>query len=128
VRNERVIFNKHYFLVYFYLVSPTIPKTSEDTIMANSPSLAMGLLMFDNINYNEFFHQQQTSSFIRSLSNVVAPFIFDDQSSQLFEYGYDQCATNTNMQYWSGKTIDDTYIKCELEQELASIDAIINDF
>jgi hypothetical protein len=32
------------------------------------------------------------------------------------------------MQYWSGKTIDDTYIKCELEQELASIDAIINDF
>jgi len=96
--------------------------------MANSPSLAMGLLMFDNINYNEFFHQQQTSSFIRSLSNVVAPFIFDDQSSQLFEYGYDQCATNANMQYWSGKTIDDTYIKCELEQELASIDAIINGF
>jgi hypothetical protein len=104
------------------------PKTSEDTIMANSPSLAMGLLMFDNVNNNEFIHQQQPSPFSRSLSNVVAPFIFDDESAKLFDYEYDQCSTNTNTQYWPTKTFDDTYIKYQLEQELASIDALINDF
>jgi hypothetical protein len=88
--------------------------------MANSPSLAMGLLMFDNVNNNEYFHQQQQSSpFNRSLSNVVAPFIFDNESSQLFEYEFDQYST---------KTIDDKLFKYQLEEELASIDALINDF
>jgi hypothetical protein len=92
--------------------------------MAHSPTLAMGLLMFDNVNTNEFFHQQQLSPFSRSLSNVVAPFIFDDESAKLFDYEFDQ-----NTQYWPTKTtIDDTYIKYQLEQELASIDALINDF
>ncbi len=96
--------------------------------MANSPSLSMGLLMFENVNNNEFFHQQQPSPFTRSLSNVVAPFIFDDESAQLFEYEYDQCSTKTNMQYWPTKPINDTYIKYQLDQELASIDALIDDF
>lgn len=104
------------------------PKTSEDTIVANSPSLAMGLLMFDNVNSTEFFHQQQPSPISRSLSNVVAPFIFDDETAKLFEYEYDQCSTNINMQYWPVKSINDTYMKYELEQELASIDALINDY
>jgi hypothetical protein len=99
-----------------------MPKTSEDTIMANSPSLAMGLLMFDNVNCNEFFHQPQQSPFIRSLSNVVAPFTFDDESARLFEY------ENSNMQYWPIKTMDDTFIKCQLEHELASIDALFSDY
>ena len=99
-----------------------MPKTSEDTIMANSPSLAMGLLMFDNVNNNEFFYQQQPSPpFNRSLSNV-APFIFDDESAQIFNY------ENPNMQYWPIKTMDDTFIKCQLDQELASIDALFVDY
>ncbi|CAF1373984.1 unnamed protein product [Rotaria sordida] len=114
------------------LVSPTMPKTSEDTIMVQSPSLAMGLLMSDNTtttnNNNEFCHQQQLSPFARTLSNVVAPFIFDDESLQLFEHKYDQCQTNLPMQYWPNKIIDDTYIKYQLEQELASIDALIDEF
>ncbi len=96
--------------------------------MVNSPSLAMGLLMFENVNSNEFVHQQQSSPFIRSLSNVVAPFIFDDESTKLFEYEYDQRSTNINMQYWPTKPINDTYIKYQLEQELASIDELFNDF
>jgi hypothetical protein len=87
--------------------------------MANSPSLAMGLLMFDQVNNNEFSYQQQPSFFIRSLSNVVSPFIFDDQSDQLFQYEFDQ---------WSTKPISDTYMKYHLEDDLASIDALINDF
>jgi PAS domain-containing protein len=103
------------------LVSPTIPKTSEDTILANSPSLSMGLLMFDNGNTNEFFHQQQSPPFNRSFSNV-APFTFDDESARLFEY------ENPNMQHWPIKTDDDTYIKCQLDQELASIDALFFDY
>jgi PAS domain-containing protein len=98
------------------------PKTSEDSIMANSPSLAMGLLMFDNVYTNEFSHQQQPSPVSRSLSNVVAPFIFDDESAQLFAY------ENPNMQFWPIKTMDDTFIKCQLEHELASIDALFNDY
>ncbi|CAF1461839.1 unnamed protein product [Adineta steineri] len=111
------------------LVSPSMPKTSEETIMAHSPSLSMGLLMFDNgSNSNDFFHQQHPSPFTRSLSNAVAPFIFDNESSQLFQYEYDQYSADTNMQYWTTKTVDDTYMKCQLEQELASIDALINDF
>jgi len=127
VRIENYLSNEHDFLFHiFFLVSP---KTSEDTIMANSPSLAMGLLMFDNVNNNEFFHQQQLSPpFARSLSNVVAPFIFDDEPAQLFEYKYDQCSKNTNTQYWPPKTIEDIYMKYQLEQELASIDALINEF
>jgi hypothetical protein len=96
--------------------------------MANSPSLAMGLLMFDNVNNNEFFHRQQPSPFSRSLSNVVAPFIFDDESAPVFKYEYDQCSTSTNTQYWPRKTIDSTYIEYQLEQELASIDELFNDF
>ena len=96
--------------------------------MANSPSLAMGLLMFDNVNSNEFFQQQQPSPISRSLSNVVAPFIFDDESAKLFDYEFEQCSTNTSTQYWPTKTIDETYIKYQLEQELASIDALINDY
>ncbi|UJR09105.1 hypothetical protein I4U23_013352 [Adineta vaga] len=111
------------------LVSPPMPKSSEDSIVADSPSLSMGLLMFDSNNSNESFQQQQQSSPItRSLSNVVAPFIFDDETAQLFQYQYNQYSTNSNMYYWSSKTIDDTYMKYQFEQELASIDALINEF
>jgi len=104
------------------------PKTSEDSIMANSPSLAMGLLMFEHVNNHEHFYQQQSSPFSRSLSNVVAPFIFDDQSNQFVDYEYDQCSENTNSSYWSSKSINETFIKYELDQELANIDALINEF
>ncbi|CAF2987649.1 unnamed protein product [Rotaria sp. Silwood2] len=110
------------------VVSPTMPKISEDTIMVQSPSLAMGLLISDNINNNEFCHQQQLSPFTRTLSNVVAPFIFDNESLRLFENEYDSCPTSLPMQYWPMKIIDDTYIKYQFEQELASIDALINEF
>jgi len=91
------------------------PKASEDTIMANSPSLAMGLLMFDNVDHNTC--QQRSPSFTRSLSNVVAPFIFNDESAQFFDIDY---CPNT--------TFDDTFMKLQLEQELASIDALIDEY
>ncbi|CAF0918279.1 unnamed protein product [Adineta ricciae] len=114
------------------LVSPPMPKPSEDSLMADSPSLSMGLLMFDNVNNNECSpqqqQQQQPSPISRSLSNVVAPFIFDDETSELFQYQYGQGSTNAPIQYWPSKVIDDTFIKYQFEQELASIDALINDF
>lgn len=107
-----------------------MPKTSEDHLMADSPSISMGLLMFDNANSNEsVHHQQQPSPVAGSLSNVVAPFIFDDETAQLFQYQYDQCVGNAvDGHYWPGKTFDDNFIKYQLEQELASIDALIDDF
>lgn len=98
------------------------PKASEDSIMANSPSLAMGLLMFDNVNSNDYICQQQTSpTFVRSLSNVVAPFIFDNQSPQFFDFEYEQSMNKIS-------DMDDTFAKYQLEQELASIDALINEY
>ena len=108
-----------------------MPKPSEDTLMADSPSLSMGLLMFDNVNSYECSpqqQQQQPSPISRSLSNVVAPFIFDDETSELFQYQYGQGSTNAPVHYWPSKVIDDTFIKYQFEQELASIDALINDF
>ena len=113
-------------LFFSFLLTLVSPKTSEDAIMANSPSLAMGLLMFDHVNNNEYIHHQQSSPVSRSLSNVVAPFIFDDQSAQFYEY--DQYSANTNSSYWSPKPINETFIKYELEHEIASIDDLINEF
>jgi PAS domain-containing protein len=110
------------------LVSPTMPKASEDSIMAESPSLDMGLLMPDNFNTGELCHQQELSPVTRSLSNDVAPFVFDFDSSKLFEYEYGQCPNNLTMEYEQKTIVDDRYIKYQLEQEIASIDALINEF
>jgi hypothetical protein len=105
------------------LVSSSVSKTSEDTIVAASPSLAMGLLMFENINSNDFIHQQQYSPFHRSLSNVVAPVDINGESWQhLFdEFEFNQYSTGTDFQYWSTKPTDNTFLDCHSEQGLASI-------
>ena len=83
----------------------------------------MGLLMFDHVNHHEYFPQSsQPSTFARSLSDFVAPFIFDDEPIKLWDYEYAPCATNT--QYWPRKITDPTYTKYQLDQELANIDAL----
>ncbi|CAF2059127.1 unnamed protein product [Rotaria magnacalcarata] len=110
------------------LVSPSMPKASEDNIFVSSPSLAMGLLLPECACKDELCHGQQLSPFARSLSQVVAPFIFDDESAQVFQHQYEQFATHAPREYWQEKLIDDTYMKHQLEQELASIDALVNEF
>jgi PAS domain-containing protein len=108
--------------VNFASSSSSTSKTSEDTIMANSPSLAMGLLMFDNTFTNEVTHQQQHSPFNRSLSNVVAPINVDDQSwQQLFDFDYDQYPTTTDLQYWPTKSFEDAFVECQSEQGLRNV-------
>jgi hypothetical protein len=103
-------------------VSSSISETSENTIVANSPSLAMAILMFENINSNDFIHQQQYSPFHRSLSNVVAPVNFNDESwQQLFDFECSQYETTTGFQYCPTKSIGDTFIECQSEPGLASI-------
>ncbi|CAF3422294.1 unnamed protein product [Rotaria socialis] len=109
------------------LASPSVPKASEDNIFVLSPSLAMGLLWPECVCKDEPCHGQQLSPVTRSLSQVVAPVIFDDESAQVFQHQYEQCATHVPLEYWQENLIDDTYMKYQLEQELASIDALINE-
>lgn len=113
------------FLV-FILVSP---KASEDAIVANSPSLAMGLLMPEPVNFVDCFSVQQSSlsssSFVRSLSNV-APFIFDDQIGKTWDYEYQPTTNQTS--YWPKKITDEDFFKLEFEQEIANIDALFNGY
>ena len=104
-------------------------KTSEDAILAHSPSLAMGLLMSDNGSYTELNQQLQLSPLNRSLSQVVAPFIYSDESSPELENQYEQPIISLPTDYRHEKiTDDDAFLKYQLEQELASIDALIDEY
>jgi PAS domain-containing protein len=88
-------------------VSASISKTSEDTIVANSPSLAMGLLMSDNTTTIDFINFQQCSPFHRSLSNVVAPVNIDDESwQQLLNFDFNQYSNTTDFSYCPTKSFD----------------------
>jgi len=103
------------------LVSSSISKTSEDKIMANSPSLAMGLLMFENINNVGFNYQQEYSPIDRSLSNVVAPISISSESIlQLPDdfFIYNQCST---------KYIDELFPESRAEQLEFNADYCIDD-
>lgn len=96
--------------------------------MAGSPTLDMGLLMPEHANSNESSPRQQLSPVTRSLSQAVAPFTFDFESQRLFDYEYGQCSKNLNFDYGEQNLFDDIYIKYQLEQEIASIDALVNEF
>lgn len=84
--------------------------------MADSPSLDMGLLMLASE-----LHPQQFSPINRSLSNLVAPFVFDDADyTQIFSHGFEQ--------YPSNETFADQPMKYSWTDELASIDALMFDY
>jgi hypothetical protein len=104
------------------LVRSSISKTSEDSVMANSPSLIPGLLVFDDTTSNDFI--QQYSPFSRSLSNFVAPVSFDDEFwEQLFGYDnsqYSSPTTATDLEYLSTKFFDHAFNECQSEEGLAS--------
>jgi hypothetical protein len=75
--------------------------------VANSPSLAMGLLVSDNTTTIDFINSQQCSPFHRSLSNVVAPVNFDDESwKQLLNFDFNQYSNTTNFSYCPTKSFD----------------------
>ena len=65
-----------------------MPKTSEDTLVADSPSLASKLLIFDNASqYSDA--DQQHSPLSRLLSDLVAPIDVNDQPwADLFDFTY----------------------------------------
>jgi hypothetical protein len=101
-------------------VPSSISKASEDTIMANSPSLAMGLLI--STNTYDFTHVQQYSPFHRSLSNVVAPVNVHDESwRQLFDLDYNQYSITTDRPYCPTKLFDDAFIEYQSGLELGDI-------
>ncbi|CAF2485566.1 unnamed protein product [Rotaria sp. Silwood2] len=102
-------------------VPSSISEASKDSIMAHSPSLAMGLLIFDNGKSNDFTQQQQCSTFSRQLSNVVAPVNFNDEFwEQLFNVDYNPDPAPANFQYWPTDSFNDTFISCQSDFELAS--------
>jgi hypothetical protein len=84
--------------------------------MADSPSIAMGLLMLDSE-----CHPQQSSPINRSLSNLVAPFVFNDVDyARIFCPDFEQYSIN--------KVFDDQSMKYAWTDELASIDALMFDY
>ena len=88
--------------------------------MADSPSLAMGLLMLDAEHKAEC-HPQQYSPINRSLSNLVAPFVFDD--------GYDaQAFSHDFEQFFAHKTFDEQSTKYAWTDEFASLEALMYDY
>jgi hypothetical protein len=88
----------------------------------NSPSLANGLLMFDNASSDESNHHQQHSPFNRTLSTFVAPINVNDESwQQLFDFDYAQPSATTDLQLWPTKFFDDAFVECQSEQGLANI-------
>jgi hypothetical protein len=114
------IFTLISFFFFVILVPSSISKASEDTIVANSPSLAMGLLI--STNTYDFTHVQQYSPFHRSLSNVVAPVNVHDESwRQLFDLDYNQYSITTDRPYCPTKLFDDAFIEYQSGLELGDI-------
>ena len=109
--------NSRLFDFFALLVPRSVPKASEDTVVAHSPSLSGGLLTFDNVSSSDFF--QQYSPFNRSLSNVVAPVKLLDQSwPDFFDINNEQ-----QFPVESGFQFDtiDFFDQCPTGQGLASL-------
>jgi PAS domain-containing protein len=102
-------------------VSASASKTSDESIMANSPSLDRGLLIFDNTNSNDATYHQQHSPVHRSLSNVVAPVNVHDESwRRLFDLEYTQYSATTDLECWS-KSFDDVFTEYQSGPGLENI-------
>ncbi|CAF0882523.1 unnamed protein product [Adineta steineri] len=106
----------------------SISKTSEDAIMANSPSVTdMGFLIFDNFLDSDFTHQQQCSPINRTLSNDVAPVsILDESWQQLFGIDYNQHTSSSlsataDFQCWPTKSCDEIFNSDQIDVELNDI-------
>ena len=116
--------NEHFFLSltrekqrdeHFFLSSAS-PRTNEDRFIPDSPTLDMGLLISGNETKYET-RSNQSSPSARSLSNGVAPFTFDGESLPSFHF---QPEVNP--------MIDENLIKTTWADDLASIDALMNEF
>ena len=110
------------------LVSSSISKTSQDTIMANSPSLDMGLLMSDYPYSDDFTCYQPYSSVHRSLSNAVAPVDVTDESwldSFNFDFDCNQYLLTTDLSTSPTKSFDDDFITSLLGDGLEDL---LNEF
>ena len=105
----------HVVLLASFASSPTM----EDPLVATSPSLSGGLLIFDPVRSNSSVYQQQSSSspFSRSLSDVVAPVSVKDESwPLLYPLECDNQATEPCYAYGPM-----TYLSGHSDQELENI-------
>ncbi|CAF0771376.1 unnamed protein product [Rotaria sp. Silwood1] len=104
------------------LASTCVSEASKDSIMAYSPSLAMGLLTDDNGKTNDFSYQHQYSPFSRQLSNFVAPVNVNDEFwEQLFNVDCNPpYPTSPNFEYGPTDSFNNTFTPCQIDLELAS--------
>jgi len=78
---------------FSFILVPSIPKTSEDAIVAHSPTLDMGILA-DHFDFSAY---HQYSPIQRSMSNVVAPFNQHDKSwTDFIEFDFPEYSAASN--------------------------------
>ena len=104
-------------------LSSSISKTSEDTILVNSPTLDMGLLVSDN---HDITNHHQSSPITRSISHVAPPVdTFDRSWEQLFGLAYDVHSSNDDFSYWTTKSLDEVLHQC---QSGHGLEDFVNDY
>lgn len=104
---------------------PSISKTSEDAIVANSPTLDMGLLI-DDFDFSAY---QQYSPIQRSLSNFVAPFNQHDEPwTDFIGLDFPQYPTATNeIASWT-KPDNGNIFDCSSDDLSSFLDLDLDDF
>lgn len=91
---------------------PSIPKTSEDAIVAHSPTLDMGILA-DHFDFSAY---HQYSPIQRSMSNVVAPFNQHDESwTDFIEFDFPEYSAASNEFASWPKSTDENIFDCQPE-------------
>lgn len=99
-------------------------KTNQDLIMADSPSLSMGLFAFNNTNVRESTQQQQQqySPPIGSLSNDVAPIDINDEPWRtLFDLDYDKYPSVSDINFISTDCFEFASDVCQTPGQIANI-------
>lgn len=107
--------------LFIFLVPPSNPETSEDSIVVNSPTLDMGLL-FNNHDINV---RQQFSPITRSLSNVGPIDVVNQSWEHFFDFDCSQYPTNNGLSSWSTKSFDEAFSQY---QDGHDLEGFFNDF
>ena len=99
------------------------------TNMAHSLSTATSFFVHGHTNNDDYIGGQQCVPFRQSFSDIVAPpDINDGYWSQRFDRVLDRCPatattpiTTTDLQYPLDCSVDDDFISCESQEQLANI-------
>lgn len=96
-------------------ISQVSPKSADEQSMANSPTLDMGLLMFDHTHKHSIYSPEQ------SLSQVVAPFSFNDDFPTYNQTNYHYNLFQIENEHSFKKSLG-------LNDDIVLIDELMNEF